>query len=65
MHGISLNCNINLDWFEHIVPCGIEEKEVTSLSRELGYNFTVQDALPFFLNSFKKTFQCDTIDCLG
>ena len=65
MHGVSLNCNINLDWFEHIVPCGIEEKSVTSLSRELGQNFTVQDATPFFLNSFKSVFKCDTIEVLG
>lgn len=65
MHGVSLNCNINLDWFEHIVPCGIEEKSVTSLSRELGQNFTVHDATPFFLNSFKNVFKCDTIEVFG
>lgn len=65
MHGVSLNCNTNLDWFEHIVPCGIEDKEVTSLSRELGRNFTVNDAIPYFLNSFKNVFKCELIEVLG
>ena len=30
-HGLALNCNIDLTWFDHIVPCGIEGKGVTSL----------------------------------
>merc|ERR1719357_1142366 len=35
-HGLALNCNIDLAWFDHIVPCGIEGKGVTSLTQELG-----------------------------
>ncbi len=35
MHGIALNCNTDLSWFDHIVPCGITDKSVTSLSKEL------------------------------
>nr|XP_018897628.1 PREDICTED: putative lipoyltransferase 2, mitochondrial isoform X2 [Bemisia tabaci] len=34
-HGLALNCNTDLNWFSHIVPCGIEGKGVTSLSKEL------------------------------
>lgn len=36
MHGIGFNINSNLSYFSHIVPCGIEDKAVTSMERELG-----------------------------
>lgn len=36
MHGIGFNINTNLSYFNHIVPCGIDDKAVTSLSHEIG-----------------------------
>jgi lipoyl(octanoyl) transferase len=36
MHGLALNVNTDLSYFRHIVPCGIPDKAVTSLSAELG-----------------------------
>ena len=36
MHGFALNVNPDLSYFRHIIPCGIPDKAVTSLSRELG-----------------------------
>jgi lipoyl(octanoyl) transferase len=36
MHGFALNVNTDLNYFSHIVPCGISDKEVTSLQKELG-----------------------------
>lgn len=36
MHGIGFNINTNLAYFNHIVPCGIDDKAVTSLSHEIG-----------------------------
>ena len=36
MHGFAFNVNTNLDYFNHIVPCGIPDKAVTSLEKELG-----------------------------
>ena len=36
MHGFALNVNVDLGYFDHIVPCGIQDKAVTSLNVELG-----------------------------
>ncbi len=36
MHGLAFNINADLDYFNHIVPCGIQDRAVTSLDRELG-----------------------------
>jgi lipoyl(octanoyl) transferase len=35
-HGLALNVNTRLDWFAEMIPCGIRDREVTSLARELG-----------------------------
>jgi lipoyl(octanoyl) transferase len=36
MHGFAFNVNSNLNYFANIIPCGIEDKAVTSLEKELG-----------------------------
>ena len=36
MHGLAFNVNTDLSYFNHIVPCGIDDKAVTSLHKELG-----------------------------
>lgn len=58
-HGISLNCNNDLSWFQHIVPCGLEGKEVTSITEEFGKIVSINDTIPFFLDAFKEKFDCD------
>jgi lipoyl(octanoyl) transferase len=46
MHGFALNCDPDLSWYDRIVPCGIADAGVTSLSRELGRDVTVAEVLP-------------------
>lgn len=60
-HGLALNCNTDLSWFDHIVPCGIKGKGVTSISKELSKNVTVQDVLLLFQNAFQEQFNCTLI----
>jgi lipoyl(octanoyl) transferase len=47
MHGFALNCDCDLGWFDRIVPCGLTDATVTSLSRETGRDITVAEATPF------------------
>jgi len=43
MHGLALNINPDLDYFKNIVPCGIEDKAVTSMAAELGEEVSVKE----------------------
>lgn len=61
-HGLALNCSTDLTWFSHIVPCGIEGKGVTSLSKELGKEIFIEDVIPMFLFCFSKHFNCTLIN---
>ncbi len=45
MHGFGLNCDPDLTWFDRIVPCGISDAAVTSISRELRLSVGVPDVL--------------------
>ncbi len=46
MHGFSLNCDVDLSWYDRFVPCGIDDAGVTTLSEELGRPVTVTEVLP-------------------
>lgn len=56
LHGIALNCNNDLSPFGLIVPCGIKEYGVTSLSKETGREISIQDAMPHVVSSFEQVF---------
>ena len=44
MHGFAFNVNTDLSFFENIIPCGINDKQVTSLQKELGEEINIQTA---------------------
>jgi lipoyl(octanoyl) transferase len=44
MHGFSLNADVDLDWYDRFVPCGIADAGVTTLSKELGRDVSVPEA---------------------
>jgi lipoyl(octanoyl) transferase len=46
MHGFALNCDCDLSWYDRIVPCGIRDAGVTTLSAETGRRITVAEATP-------------------
>ena len=47
LHGFAINCEPDLAAFDRIVPCGISDATVTSLTAELGRSVTVTDAMPY------------------
>ncbi len=51
MHGFALNCDCDLAAYDVIVPCGIPDAGVTTLSRELGKTVTVADVVPLVKHS--------------
>lgn len=61
-HGLALNCNTDLTWFDHIVPCGLEKKSMTSLSKELQTDVGIDEVLPVFKSCFEKCFNCRVVD---
>jgi lipoyl(octanoyl) transferase len=46
MHGLALNCDCDLSWYDRIVPCGIRDAGVSTLSAEAGRSITVADVTP-------------------
>ena len=56
MHGIAVNCDIDLEPFSWFVPCGILTHGVTSISRELGRPMTVEEFKPHLIEGFREVF---------
>ncbi len=62
MHGIGFNINSNLDYFKHIVPCGIEDKSVTSLQKETNQKIDMKELKLRFKKNFKILFGINWVD---
>jgi lipoyl(octanoyl) transferase len=59
MHGLALNVNVDLGYFDHIIPCGIKGKAVTSLNVELGVSAVDEDEVKVkIIKHFKALFAC-------
>ena len=57
MHGFALNVATNLDYFSHIVPCGIQDKQVTSMQVELGTEVSIDSVKKQIVQLFEEEFQ--------
>jgi len=60
-HGLALNVNTDLDFFNLIIPCGITSKPVTSMKKELGRELPMQDVADRLGRNFSDVFHCPTL----
>ena len=61
MHGFAFNVNTNLDYFDYIIPCGIQNKQVTSLSKELNRDLALSEVKERLKRSFEKVFDAQLV----
>lgn len=61
MHGFAFNVNTNLDYFNNIIPCGISDKQVTSLQKELNREIDVNEVKGKLKKHFSKLFEAEFI----
>ncbi|HAT1181269.1 lipoyl(octanoyl) transferase LipB [Corynebacterium striatum] len=54
MHGLALNCTNTLEYYDHIVACGIDDADVTTLSLELGREVTMEEASAPLLDALER-----------
>lgn len=59
MHGFALNVNTDLGYFDHIVPCGIKGKAVTSMEVELGRKMNIEEVKQNILKHFAEVFEAE------
>lgn len=61
MHGLAFNINTDLRYFDYIVPCGIADKQVTSMHKELGQKVNEEEVRSKVLKHFQEVFECELI----
>ena len=61
IHGFAFNVNTDMRYFEHIIPCGIKGKQVTSLERELGQKLNIEEVKNKIKRHFSEVFKCEFI----
>lgn len=61
MHGFALNVNTDLNYFNHIVPCGIQHKQVTSLQKELGREVPMHEVQQLVQQNFETVFEVELL----
>ena len=59
MHGFAFNVNTDLQYFDGIIPCGIKNKQVTSLARELGYSINLGEVKEKLKTHFEEVFEAE------
>lgn len=61
MHGFAFNVNTDLSYFKHIIPCGIDDKAVTSLQHELGFKLDEMEVQHVVKKYFEQLFECNIV----
>ena len=61
MHGLAFNVNTDLAYFNNIIPCGIQNKQVTSLAKELGYQVDLAIVKEKVKKNFEKVFALEFV----
>ena len=61
MHGFALNVNTDLNYFKNIIPCGIENKQVTSIEKELGRKIDFEEVKDKIKENFIKVFDAELL----
>jgi lipoyl(octanoyl) transferase len=64
MHGFALNVNVDLNYFNFITPCRIQNKQVTSIQRELGRFVPMEEVKEKLVRNFENVFEAKTIDAI-
>ncbi|KIO78552.1 octanoyltransferase [Pedobacter lusitanus] len=59
MHGFAFNVNANLEYFKNIIPCGIDDKDVTSMQKELGYELNLSEVKNVLKKHISTLFQME------
>ncbi len=62
MHGLALNVNTDLSFFENIIPCGIKNKSITSISNECGKKIKLDDVKEKIIENFLDVFSANLVD---
>lgn len=57
MHGFALNVNTDLNYFNNIIPCGIQNKQVTSMEKEIGTNVNFEEVKEKLKKNFERVFE--------
>lgn len=65
MHGFAFNINTDLSLFNGIIPCGISDKAVTSLSKEINNTVKIDFVKSLLIKHFKEVFKYDSIEFLS
>jgi lipoyl(octanoyl) transferase len=61
MHGFAFNVNTDLTYFDHIIPCGIQNKQVTSMEKELGRKLDMTEVKERVKHHFERVFDVELI----
>jgi lipoyl(octanoyl) transferase len=61
MHGFALNVNADLNYFGNIIPCGIVDKAVTSMDKELGRKLDENEVKEKLKKHFADLFECEIV----